>query len=59
MDVITREIPDDIRTLRDDELGAVTGGADTQTEQKTLNMLSSMVSTVIKTTGVVLGTAIR
>ena len=47
------------RELKLEELDAVTGGADTQTEQKTLSMLSSMVSTVIKTTGEVLGTAIR
>jgi hypothetical protein len=55
MDNITREnephIGDDIGTLRDDELDTITGGADTQTEQKTFSTLSSAASTVIKAIG--------
>jgi hypothetical protein len=61
MDIITREnephIGDDIGTLRDDELDIVTGGADTQTEQKTFSTLSSAFNTVIKTMGDALRTA--
>jgi hypothetical protein len=44
-------IENDRRALRDDALDTISGGADTQTEQKTFSTLSSAASTVIKAIG--------
>jgi hypothetical protein len=51
MDLMNTNIENDLRALRDDELDTITGGADTQTEQKTFSTLSSAASTVIKAIG--------
>jgi hypothetical protein len=51
MDPMNTRIENDLRALRDDELDTITGGADTQTEQKTFSTLSSAASTVIKAIG--------
>jgi hypothetical protein len=51
MDPMNTRIENDLRALRDDELDIITGGADTQTEQKTFSTLSSAASTVIKAIG--------
>ena len=59
MDPMNTNIENDVRALRDDELEAITGGADTQTEQKSFSSLSSAFNTVIKTMGDALQTAAR
>ena len=59
MDPMNTNIENDLRALRDDELDTITGGADTQTEQKTSSTLSSAFSQVIRTLGDGLQSAAR
>jgi hypothetical protein len=53
------KIENDLRPLRGNELDAIAGGADTQSEQKTFGTLTSVFSTGIKTIGDALQTIAR